>query len=546
MSDIFDYVIIGAGSAGCVLANRLSADPAIRVCLIEAGPPNRSPYIHVPLGMVKLTHHKILGWQDQTVAQKDAAGRSIPMPHGRTLGGSSSINGMVYMRGHPRDYDEWAAAGNPGWSYRDVLPYFRRSEHNEQWAGSEFHGAGGPLNVRDPSALNPMVKVLFEATDSLQLPRNADFNGAQQEGFGLRQITQRKGRRESTATAFLNPVKRRPNLRIMTSVVANRILFDGRRATGVELAFESTQHIVMARREIIVAAGAISSPLLLLRSGIGDAEALRQRGIAVTHHLPGVGGNLQDHVAVGIKVSSPSSLPYGLTIGKLPRIALSAIEYLLLRRGLFASNVMQAGGFVRTEPSLDRPDIQYSFMPALRNASGGIAWGHGYTLSTFLLRPRSRGTVGLAAGDVRQPAIDPRFFSAADDIEVLLRGLKLARRILAAPAFDKYRGKELMPGAGVQSDDQLKDFIRKTSATAFHPVGTCRMGNDVEAVVDAQLRVRGVEGLRVVDASVMPTIIGGNTNAPVIMIAEKASDMILGKPPLAADRKGRADVREIA
>jgi choline dehydrogenase-like flavoprotein len=523
----FDYVIVGAGSAGCVLANRLSADPNVTVCLIEAGPPDRSPLIHVPLGMIRLGTHPTLRWHDETVAQEHAGGRAILMPHGRTLGGSSAINGMVYMRGHPRDYDDWAAAGNHGWSFDDVLPYFRRSEHNETFRDPIFHGQSGEMNVATPAPLNGMVDVLFKAAEQLQIPHRSDFNGMEQDGFGLRQVTQKNGFRVTTATAFLDPVRERENLTILTGAQADRIMLRGTRATGVVVNTGRWRELVHARREVILSAGAIASPLILMRSGIGPGAELQKHGIEVVRDLPGVGENLQDHVAAGVKWSSRSAKPYGISLRALPGIAWGVIEYVLFRRGLFTSNIMQAGGFVRTDPSLDRPDIQYSFMPALRNARGGPSLGHGYLLNAFLLRPKSRGTVRLSGPGVgNAPVIDPRFLSEPEDVTVLMRGVKLARRILNAPAFAPYRKEELNPGTDVRDDRALEKAIRAGAATAYHPVGTCKMGIDPLAVVDPQLRVHGVDRLRVADGSIMPTIVGGNTNAPIVMIGEKAADMI--------------------
>ncbi|HWM48280.1 MAG TPA: GMC family oxidoreductase N-terminal domain-containing protein [Xanthobacteraceae bacterium] len=539
----FDYLIVGAGSAGCVLANRLSADPTVTVCLIEAGPPDRSPFIHVPLGMVRLGTHPTLRWHDVTVPQEHAGGRAILMPHGRTLGGSSAINGMVYMRGHPRDYDEWAAMGNAGWSYDDVLPYFRRSEHNETFRDPKFHGQGGELNVTMPAPLNGMVEVLLAAAQQLQIPLRDDFNGGEQDGFGLRQVTQKNGRRVTAATAFLDPVRGRRNLKVVTGAQAERVIVRDGRAIGVMLVRDDHRELLRARREVVLCAGAISSPLILMRSGLGPASELQRHGVEVVRDLPGVGANLQDHVAAGVKWSSRSARPYGISLRALPAIAWGALEYALFRRGLFTSNIMQAGGFVRTDPALARPDIQFSFMPALRNARGGPTLGHGYLLNAFLLRPKSRGSVRLSGPSLAHaPLIDPKFLSEPDDVAVLLRGVKLARRILAAPAFAPYGKAELSPGPQVSDDRALEQVIRATAATAYHPAGTCRMGDDPQAVVDPQLRVHGVAGLRVADGSVMPTIVGANTNAPIIMIGEKAADLIARQgdhaPAKSRDRDG--------
>jgi len=531
----FDYVIAGAGSAGCVLAARLTEDPATTVCLIEAGPPDRNPLIHVPLGIVFLMNHKRLNWRYNTVAQAHANGRSIYIPRGKALGGSSSINGLIYIRGHRLDYDDWAAQGNRGWSYAEVLPYFRKSENNEIWRDSPYHGTGGPLNVTNFQSNSVMSEVFFQAAESLQYRRCADFSGADQEGFGYRQANIRDGRRESAATAFLNPAKSRDNLKVITGALVARVVWDGRRATGVQYQKGGRTRRVAARGEVILAAGVIGSPTVLQRSGVGDGPALMRHGIDVVLDAPAVGRNLQDHVATAVQFTSPSDAPYGLSLRAAPRLAWNLIEYLLFRRGLLANTALQCSGFVKTEPGLDRPDVQLIFMPGLRTPDGNMALGHGYGVVPILLRPRSRGEVVIADADpASHPRIDPRFFWEGHDLDILRRAVKIGRRLLDSPHFDPYRGKELLPGPAVRSDEDLADFIRDTAATVFHPVGTCRMGSDAGGVVDPELRVRGIEALRVVDASVMPTLIGGNTNAPTIMIAEKAADMIRGRPPLPA------------
>ena len=545
----FDFVIAGGGSAGCVLANRLSEDPKNRVCLIEAGISDHSALIHVPMGILFLIDHKVLNWRYLTANQKDASNRQIRIPRGRTLGGSSSINGMVYMRGHPLDYDEWAgAAGCDGWSYREVLPYFKKAENNERLGGTTYHGKGGPLNVSDLKKRNKLVDTLLEATDSLQIPRRDDFNDDDQEGFGFRQVTQKNGRRFSAAKAYLDPARNRPNLTIITEAIADKVILEDGRATGIQIVHGSQRKTIRAEREVIISCGAIVSPAVLMRSGIGDPDELAKHGIDVTNALPAVGKNLQDHVAVSTVVKSPSMMSYGISARAAPRLLWNGIDYLLNRTGMLSSNASEVGGFIRSKPGLDRPDVQYGFIPALRASTGrNLSYGHGYSMNTALMRPKSRGTITLEDAEATSnPVIDPRFFSEQEDLDVMVWGVKYARRIIDSPAFDKVRGEETKPGKDVQTDQQIAQFIRDNCATVYHPVATCSMGPGKDAVVDTQLRVKGVAGLRVVDASIMPLLIGGNTNAPTIMIAEKAADMILGKAPLPAavlpgDQKAAAE-----
>jgi choline dehydrogenase len=523
MSGVFDYVIAGAGTAGCVLANRLSAEAGVTVALIEAGPPDDDPAIRVPAMVARAIGNPRQSWGYQTVPQRQVDNRVLPVPRGRVLGGCSSINGMVYFRGHPREYDEWQ---QPGWRYADLLPYFQRLENYEA-AHTPQRQRGGPVNVIDIAKPNPLVRRFLAAADSLGLPRCADFNGCDPEGFGPRQAAIRNGRRESGVTAYLNPARHRENLKIVTGALVTRVLFEGRRATGAEIERDGERSIVQARREVIVACGAYGSPQLLQLSGVGDAAALRSLGIAPLLDLPAVGRNLQDHPAASISVRTANTESYGLSWRTVPRSVRIAAQYLLFRSGPLASNVFEANGFMRSRPDVDRPDLQIIFMPAHRNANGHwLPRGHGYGIIFVNLRPVSRGSVTLTSCDPRdKPAIDFNFLGAPGDIDVLVRGFEVARSILSAPSFAPLAARETSPGPLVRERGQIEAHIRQSLVTVHHPCGTCRIGD----VVDTKLRVKGIDALRVVDASVIPTVIAGNSNIPVNAVAERAADLLLGK-----------------
>jgi choline dehydrogenase-like flavoprotein len=524
----FDYVIAGGGSAGCVLAGRLSEDPAVRVCLLEAGDAGDSWVVNTPAAMALMVPTRLNNWAFETVPQRGLGGRHGYQPRGRALGGSSALNAMVYTRGHRSDYDRWAALGNAGWSYAEVLPYFRRAENNETLAG-EYHGSGGPLNVADLRTGNPFQERFLEAADQAGFRRNADFNGAEQEGVGVYQVTQRNGERWSAARAYLHPHLSRPNLSVVTGARATRVMLKGRRATGIECRVDAQLKTFNATAETIVSAGALQSPQLLLLSGIGDGAQLGKFGIRVAHHLPGVGLNLRDHVDYVFAFKSKSLDLFGSSLGGGLRLLREIARYRRERRGMITTNFAEAGGFLRTAPELPAPDVQLHFVvAALDDHARKLRFGHGYSLHVCLLRPRSAGRVALTGADpFAAPAIDPDFYGEPEDLEAMVRAFKLARRILDAPALAAARASDLFT-AGVRTDDEIRATLRARSDTIYHPVGTCRMGVDDGAVVDPQLRVRGIESLRVVDASVMPDLIGGNTNAPTVMIAEKASDLIRG------------------
>jgi len=529
-AELFDYVVVGAGTAGCVLASRLSEDRNIRVALVEAGPMDRHPFIHVPAMVGAAISLRSLNWRFMTVPQQNLAGRRIPIPRGHVVGGSGSINGMVYFRGHPSDFDDWAAAGNPGWSYREVLPYFLRSENNEAYPGSPYHGQGGAMNVTFINRPNPMTPAFLAAMDGQGFRRNEDFNGANTEGYGPRQGTILKGRRVSTATAYLRPAAGRSNLTVLTHSRATRILLQQRRAVGVTVLCEGGERTLHARREVIVSAGAILSPQLLMLSGIGDPRHLYAVGIEVKCPLPGVGSNYHDHLAVGVLMEMKNSASYGLSWRAAPRDLANILEYALFRTGPLSSNVFESTGFIRTLPELRRPDVQIVFQAARRNrGTFPFPLGHGFAINIVGLYPKSRGQVQLASADpLAAPLVDPRLLSHADDVATLLRGFKLGRQISRAPSFARYSAHEVQPGTAAQEDAALIDYIRRAASTVHHPCGSCRMGTDGAAVVDPQLRVHGIEGLRVADASIFPSVVGGNTNAAIVMIAEKAADMIRG------------------
>jgi len=532
----FDYIIIGAGSAGCVLANRLSADAGTKVCVLEAGKPDDSVMINVPFGIAGLLKGKTYNWYYNTEPQANLNGRKLYWPRGKALGGSSSINAMIYMRGAAADYDEWEALGAPGWGWHALLPIFKQLEHNERGADA-FHGTGGPLNVADLRNPNPLSALFIEAAAQAGLPPNSDFNGAAQEGAGPYQVTQKNGRRFSAARAFLDAAKTRPNLTIYTQAHATKILLDEKRATGVEVNIAGQLRRLTAGREVILAGGAINSPQLLLLSGIGPRAELARHGILLLHDLPGVGRNLQDHLDACVIMKDRSKRAIGVGPGSFAVLARAFFEYRKSGSGMFASNAGEAGGFAKLSPESARPDVQFHFLPTmLRDHGRKLTPGYGMTLHCCQLRPKSRGYIGLNSNDpVAPPMIQPNYLSHDDDVAELLAALKLGRRIMRG-----MDGPEIDPGPKITSDAQLIEFIRNNAETIYHPVGTCKMGQDEMAVVDDRLRVHGISNLRVADASIMPRLIGGNTNAPSMVIGEKAARAILAdrneflRRPLAA------------
>jgi len=532
----FDYIVVGAGSSGAALAARLGERTDRTTCVIEAGGPDNHPFIHIPSFVAAAIGRQATNWRFATVPQPGMGGRSIPVPRGKVIGGSGSINGMVYFRGHPTDYDDWADAGCTGWSYAEVLPYFTRTENNEDYPASVFHGHGGPVNVKLVENPNRLNYAFMDALAELQFPACPDFNGPDPEGYGRRQGLIRNGQRETTAKAMLRPALARGNIHVQTDAQVARVLVEQGRATGVQL---TDGRVIRARAEVILSAGTVQTPQILLLSGIGPGAHLRDMGLEVVHDLPGVGENYHDHPASPLHMETRDGTSYGLSWKAAPRDVFHFFQYLLTRKGPLAGNVFESVAFLRTDPSLDKADVQFVFQPARRLTNPKIPFplGHGYAISPVALYPKSRGTVRLASADpAAAPLIDPRLLEHPDDIQPLIRALKIARAAFASAPFAPYNGVEVAPGADVTSDAALDAYIRETGYTVHHPVGTCRMGDVKGAmtVVDPQLRVKGIAGLRVADASVMPSVIGGNTNAPCVMIAERAADFILSKPPLPA------------
>jgi choline dehydrogenase len=526
----YDFIIVGAGSAGCVLANRLSADSRVRVLLLEAGGRDSNPLIHMPAGLAALVSNQRINWHYYTEPEPELHGRRLYWPRGRVLGGSSSINAMCYTRGHALDYDEWADLADERWSYRNVLPIFRKAENQARGAG-DFHGSGGPLCVEDLKFRNPLSEIFVDAGVQAGLSRSEDFNGPEQGGVGFYQVTQCDGRRCSTAVAYLRPAMRRRNLEVVTHGLVSRVVFAGDRAIGVEYARNGQKQFVRAENEVILAAGSIGSPQILQLSGVGPARDLEALGLPVVSDSAEVGENLQDHLDFCTLFKCTRAITYDF--GAFRQLMLG-LRYFATRSGPGVSNIAEAGAFIRSPLAPDaRPDIQLHFVPAQLDDHGRNRLpGHGFTIHACGLRPLSRGRLRLRSKDPSdRPRIEAGYLREPADLRVLMEGIRVCREIVNAPAFSPFRGKEVFPGEDLVAPADMESVVRARAETIYHPVGTCRMGADPASVVDCRLRVRGVRSLRVVDASIMPRLIGGNTNAPTVMIAEQAAADILGSSP---------------
>ena len=524
----FDFIVVGAGSAGCVLANRLSESGKHSVLLIEAGGRDSNPVLRIPLVAGLAYNWKSTNWGYNTTPQSTLNGRSLGWPRGKVLGGSSTINGMMYMRGHREDYNRWAETGLDGWSYQDVLPFFKRSEHNPERAGDPFHGIDGPLNVQRARGENPLYQSFLDSGYAEGFSPNSDFNGQDQEGLGLYDFNIRNGRRESTATAFLHPIRNRKNLETWTNALASRIIISDARAQGIEVQRQGKTMRVRARRETILCGGAVNTPQLLMLSGIGPGEALRKHGIDVLVDAVEVGANLHDHLGVYLTYACKDPITL-YSLFRADRALLALAQAMITGRGPATSIPLEAGGFIKTRPDLDIPDIHITFVPGLNLETTRSGQGkHGYLINFYQLRPESRGSISLASNSIYDaPLIDPNYLSTDADKQCMRDGTRLARRIGENPKLAKHKDFDISPVASdLETDDSIDRWVRDGANTIFHPVGSCRMGADEQAVVDSQLRVRGIDGLRIADASVIPSIIGGNTSAPCMMIGEKAADMI--------------------